>query len=248
VKDALGRFQTVLLLGGRSEIGLATLGELLREGPLTAILAARRPDELDTASLESAGATVERVAFDALTPDDHPRVLGEIFDAHGDIDLTVLAFGVLGRQEDVEHDSRAAAELAATNFTGAVSALTVVFERTRVQGHGTIVVLSSVAGERVRRSNYVYGASKAGLDAFTQGLQLAAAGSGVRVLIVRPGFVRTKMTAGLRPAPFSTDPGVVAREIVAAIRRGDEVVWIPRVLRLVMLVVRLLPRRVLRSL
>jgi decaprenylphospho-beta-D-erythro-pentofuranosid-2-ulose 2-reductase len=231
VKDALGRFQTVLVLGGGSEIAHATLRELR---PAKTILAGR--------------AAEHDVRFDALAPETHQEIIGRVFDEHGDIDLVLLAFGVLGRQEEAERDPRAAVEVAATNFVGAVSALTVVFDRMRAQGHGTIVVLSSVAAEVARRSNYVYGASKAGLDAFARGLQLAAAETGVRVLIVRPGFVRTKMTAGLRPAPLSTDAAAVARAIDAGLRRGDELVWVPPALRLAMLVLRLLPRRFLRNL
>jgi len=129
-----------------------------------------------------------------------------------------------------------------------VSALTVVAKRLRAQGHGTIVVLSSVAAQRPRRSNYLYGASKAGLDAFARGLQLSLAESGVRVLVVRPGFVRTAMTAGLRPAPFSVGPERVATEIVAALQRGDELIWVPPLLRAVMWLLLVLPRRLMQRL
>jgi decaprenylphospho-beta-D-erythro-pentofuranosid-2-ulose 2-reductase len=120
--------------------------------------------------------------------------------------------------------------------------------RLRDQGHGTLVVLSSVAGERVRSANFVYGSSKAGLDGFCQGLGDALVGSGVRVLIVRPGFVPTKMTAGRDRAPFSTTPEQVAEVVVRGLQSGAEVVWSPPVLRWVMAVARHLPRAVFRRL
>ena len=117
-----------------------------------------------------------------------------------------------------------------------------------MQAHGTLIVLSSVAAERPRRSNFVYGASKAGLDAFAQGLGDALAGTGVDVMVVRPGFVRTKMTAGLKPAPLSTTPDAVAGAIVDGLRRGAHTVWVPPALRSVMSIVRHLPRPLFRRL
>ncbi len=246
--DAVGRFRKVLVLGGGSEIARATVRELLRDGPLTVVLAARRPAELEVADLEAAGAQVERVEFDARAAGRHAEALGVVFEGGEDVDLVLVAFGVLGDQGEAERDVAAAVEIADTNFTGAVSALTVAANRLRAQGHGTIVVLSSAAAQRPRRSNYVYGASKAGLDAFARGLQLTAAESGIRVLVVRPGFVRTAMTAGLRPPPFSVGPERVAAEIVAALRRGDEIVWVPPLLRAVMWVLLLLPNRLLQRL
>lgn len=246
MRDAFGRVQVVLVLGGGSEIAHAILDLLLDEGPLTAVLAARAP--VDAAALERRGATVEQVAFDARAVATHADVLGGVFERHGDVDLVVLAFGVLGDQAAAELDAAAAAEIAETNFTGAVSALTVAAARLREQGHGAIAVLSSIAAVRARRSNFVYGASKAGLDAFAQGLRLALGPLGIGVTIVRPGFVRTKMTAGLRPLPLNVDPERVARATVAGIRSGTGVVWVPGTLRAVALLLRLLPERALRLL
>jgi decaprenylphospho-beta-D-erythro-pentofuranosid-2-ulose 2-reductase len=244
--DALGRMGRVLVLGGGSEIAHATARALLRDGPFTLVLAARRPDAVDVAELEAAGAVVERVEFDARAVETHESAIGAVFDGEEDVDLVLLAFGVLGSQEEAERDAAAAVEVADTNFTGAVSALTIAANRLRAQGHGTIVVLSSVAAQRPRGSNYVYGASKAGLDAFARGLQLNAAESGIRVLIVRPGFVTTAMTAGLRPAPFSVGPERVAAEIVAALGRDTQIVWVPPILRPVMWLVSLMPRSIVR--
>ena len=114
-----------------------------------------------------------------------------------------------------------------TNFVGLVSVLIPIAERMRRQGHGTIVVLSSVAAERPRRANFVYGASKAGLDAFAQGLGDALVGAGVHVLVVRPGFVRTKMTAGRAAAPFAVTPDAVADAIAGGLRSGAHTIWVP---------------------
>jgi decaprenylphospho-beta-D-erythro-pentofuranosid-2-ulose 2-reductase len=245
MRDAVGRIQRVLVLGGGSEIGLAALTALLEDGPVTAILAARRPDELETAELERKGASIERIAFDARDTASHGAVFAQAFSG-ADVDLVLLAFGVLGDQDRDERDPEAAVAVAETNFVGAVSALTHATERLRAQGHGTVVVLSSIAGQRSRRSNYVYGATKAGLDAFAQGVQLALADEDVHVVIVRPGFVHTRMTAGLKPAPFSVSPADVAAAIVEGVRAGTPVVWVPGKLRWVAAVLRALPASLLR--
>lgn len=251
MKDALGAVQSVLVLGGGSDIALATVRALIGTRTRTVVLAARDPAHLKAAAqdLRRAGATtVDIVRFDAEQTDDHERTIDAVFDRHGDIDLVLAAVGVLGDQHAAEIDARAAVAVLRINLLGAVSAIVPVARRLRAQGHGTLVVLSSVAGERARKSNYVYGASKAGLDTFAQGLGDALAATGVQVMVVRPGFVHTKMTAGLAPAPLSTTPETVAAAIVDGLRRGAHTVWVPRVLRWVMALVRHLPRRVFRRL
>ncbi len=248
MRDALGRIETVLVLGGGSEIAQATVRELLRNGPLQVILCGRKLAELDLSGLEQAGAELRTVELDALVPSQHPAAIDQAFAGDGDVDLVLLAFGVLGRQELSEKDAGAAFEVAATNFSGAVSVLTLVARKLAAQGHGTLVVFSSVAAQRARRSNYVYGASKAGLDAFAQGLQLVGPLEGVNVVIVRPGFVRTKMTAGLRPAPLSVTPEQVAVALLDGLRRGADTIWVPRALRYVMWVIRAAPRKLMERL
>jgi decaprenylphospho-beta-D-erythro-pentofuranosid-2-ulose 2-reductase len=160
----------------------------------------------------------------------------------------LLAFGVLGDQEEAEQDARAAVDIAEVNYVGSVSVAVPIAQRMRTQGHGTIVALSSVAGERARRSNFVYGSSKAGMDAFFQGLGDSLVGSGVRVMIVRPGFVHTKMTEGMEAAPMSTTPDAVASAILHGLARNRETVWVPSQLRYVMSVLRHVPRPVFRKL
>ena len=234
---------TAAVFGGNSEIALATLEALAGEGLRSVVLAVRDPAAPPgLAALRARGLTVDAIAFDADEPDTHGAVVGEAFAALDGVDLALVAFGVLGDQERAVRDPAAAVALARTNFVGAVSVLTVLAERMRAQGHGSIVVLSSVAAERARRANYPYGATKAGLDAFAQGLGDALVGSGVHVMVVRPGFVRTRMTAGLPPAPLAADPPAIAGQIVAGLRRGAHTVWAPPVLRWVFAVMRHLPR------
>ncbi|MFL5819061.1 MAG: decaprenylphospho-beta-D-erythro-pentofuranosid-2-ulose 2-reductase [Solirubrobacteraceae bacterium] len=251
MKDALGSVQSVLVLGGGSDIALATVRALMRERARRVVLAAREPARLQAAveELRRDGAEqVEAVAFDADDVDSHERVVGEAFERLGDVDLVLVAFGVLGDQERSLRDPAATRAVLHTNLLGAASALVPAAQRLRDQGHGTLVVLSSVAAERARRSNFVYGASKAGLDAFCQGLADELAPDGIHVLVVRPGMVRTKMTAGMDEVPFTTTPEAVAEAIVDGVRRGSHTVWAPSVLRWVFAVLRHLPRPVFRRL
>jgi decaprenylphospho-beta-D-erythro-pentofuranosid-2-ulose 2-reductase len=249
LRDALGSVQSALILGGGSDIALATARLLVADRTRTVVLAARRPERLQDAveSLRAAGAgAVEAVAFDAIDTDSHVGFVDDVFGRFGDIDVVLLAFGVLGDQRAAEADPRAALEVVRTNYVGAVSVAIPVANRLRAQGHGLLVVLSSVAAERPRRANFVYGSSKAGLDAFAQGLGDSLVGTGARVLVVRPGFVRTKMTAGMPDAPFSTTPETVAAAIVEALRTDAHTVWVPAKLRWLMAVLRHLPRPVFR--
>jgi decaprenylphospho-beta-D-erythro-pentofuranosid-2-ulose 2-reductase len=244
VKDALGEVQSVLVLGGTSDIGVATARALVERRARTVVLAARSPEACAPAAdgLRAAGASqVETVRFDAADTGSHDGFVNDVFDRFGDIDLALVAFGVLGEEDDP-------VEVVNVNFTGAASVMTALARRMSEQGHGTIVLLSSVAGERARKSNFMYGASKAGVDAFAQGLGDSLAGSGVSVMVVRPGFVKTKMTAGRDPVPFTTTPDAVAAEIVKGLARGAHTVWAPPVLRVVMSVLRHVPRPLFRRL
>jgi decaprenylphospho-beta-D-erythro-pentofuranosid-2-ulose 2-reductase len=251
MQDALGGVQTVLVLGGASEIALATLRKLIAQRTRTVVLAARAPDALVSVvdELRQLGATrVETVRFDATDTASHEAFVDDVVDRVGDIDLALLAWGVLGDQAEAERHSAAATEIATVNYLGAVSVGVPLAARLREQGHGLIVALSSVAGERARGSNFIYGSSKAGFDAFFQGLGDSLVGTGVRVMIVRPGFVHTKMTEGLEPAPLATTPEAVADAIVRGIERGSEVIWVPSVMRFVMSGLRHVPRALFRKL
>jgi decaprenylphospho-beta-D-erythro-pentofuranosid-2-ulose 2-reductase len=170
-----------------------------------------------------------------------------VFDRHGGFDVALLAFGVLGDQQAAEDDVAEALRIVRTNFVGAVGVGLPLVQRMMTDGHGVVVVLSSVAGVRVRRANFVYGSSKAALDAFAQGLGDLAHGT-VRVVVVRPGFVHTKMTAGMPAAPLATTADAVADTIVAAVAGRAEVVYSPSALRYLFAVLRNLPRTVFRRL
>lgn len=244
--DGLARPQTVVAFGGNSDIARALILRLVANGTRHVALAVRDPQRAP--ALPGAGARVDVLAFDADAADTHSAVVAEAAERLGDLDLAVVAFGLLGDQERAERDPAAAAALARTNVVGGISLLVALARHMRAQGHGAIVVLSSVAAERPRRSNFAYGATKAGLDAFAQGLGDALAPEGVHVLVVRPGFVRTKMTAGLEPAPLATDADAVARVIEGGLRRRAATVWAPPALRWVFVAVRHLPRPLFRRL
>ncbi|MFF9338715.1 MULTISPECIES: decaprenylphospho-beta-D-erythro-pentofuranosid-2-ulose 2-reductase [unclassified Streptomyces] len=249
MKDAFGAPQSLLLLGGTSAIGLATARRLIARRTRTVWLAGRPSPELTAAaeSLRALGAEVRVVPFDALDTDAHAERLGRVF-AEGDVDLVLLAFGVLGDQARDESDPAAAVRVAQTNYTGAVSAALVCAGALQAQGHGSLVVLSSVAGERGRRADFIYGSSKAGLDVFAQGLGDALHGTGVHVMVVRPGAVRSARTAGRPEAPLSTTPEAVAGAIELGLRRRSETVWVPGPLRLVASALRHVPRPLHRRL
>jgi decaprenylphospho-beta-D-erythro-pentofuranosid-2-ulose 2-reductase len=243
--------QRVLLLGGTSEIGLAIVRRLAFDAPVRPYLLGRDPDRLTAAlgDLERTGSSaggLERLDADEL--DSHSEVLGRAFERLGGVDVAVLAIGVLGAQAGLDADPAEATEVMRANFVGCGSLLLECMRRMRAQGHGTLVVLSSVAAERPRSGNAIYGAAKAGLDSLAQGLADAEAGSGVRVLVVRPGFVTTRMTAGLEPAPFSTTPEAVADATVRALGTGAHTIWVPGRLRAVFAVLRHLPRAIYRRL
>jgi short-subunit dehydrogenase len=240
---------TVLVLGGRSEIGLELAERLVHRGARHVCLAARRSAELDAeeARLRAAGATaVTRLEFDADDLAGHERVLTEALAAQPPVTVAVLAFGVLGDQARAEADAAHALAVVTTDYLAQVSVLTHLARLMRAQGHGRLVVFSSVAGVRVRRANYVYGSAKAGLDGFASGLADALHGSGVRLLLVRPGFVIGRMTEGMSPAPLSSTPAQVAEAVADGLDRDRDVVWVPGALRPVFALMRVLPRAVWR--
>jgi decaprenylphospho-beta-D-erythro-pentofuranosid-2-ulose 2-reductase len=241
----------VLLVGGTSEIGLAIVRQLAATDPaavrpvllgrdgeaLTAALAALRADGCGDGATE---------IVDANRPEDHAAAIRRAFERAGSVDLVIVAIGVLGGQAGVDADPQEALEVMQVGFVGTGSLLLECLRRLRAQGLGTLIVLSSVAAERPRAANAIYGAAKAGLDALAQGLADSLSDSRVRVLVVRPGFVRTRMTAGLRAPGFATTPEAVARRTVQALDGRAHTVWVPGALRYVFALVRHLPRPLFR--
>jgi decaprenylphospho-beta-D-erythro-pentofuranosid-2-ulose 2-reductase len=248
VTDALDRPASVVVLGATSEIARSVVRALRSPALYRLVLAGRPSDERDEVVAEFAAVPVVEVHdLDASDATTHEQLLAEVF-AAGDVDLVVVAFGVLGDQRAQELDPDLAVAAAQVNYVGALSVSLRSARHLREQGHGVLVVISSVAGERARRSNFVYGSSKAGIDALATGLSYALEGSGARAMVVRPGFVRTRMTAHLPEAPLAVGPDDVAREIVRGLRRRAVVVYAPAALRWVMLGLRHVPRAAFRRL
>jgi decaprenylphospho-beta-D-erythro-pentofuranosid-2-ulose 2-reductase len=257
VLDAVGNPQTILLLGGTSEIGLAICERYLQNAHARILLAdlpdhPRKNDAI--AAMTAAGAkSVEWIDFDGTESDTHPAVIDQAFTG-GDVDVAVVAFGLLGDAEELWQNQRKAVQIAEINYTAAVSVGVLLGEKMRTQGFGQIIAMSSAAGERVRRSNFVYGSTKAGLDGFYLGLGEALREFGVRVLVIRPGQVRTSTTiahwkaTGAKEAPLTVDKEYVADLAVTASAKGKELVWAPGAFRYVMMVLRHIPRPIFRKL
>ncbi|HEU0190160.1 MAG TPA: SDR family NAD(P)-dependent oxidoreductase [Mycobacterium sp.] len=240
----------IVIFGGRSEIGIE-LARLLAPGQ-TVVLAARHSERLDeqVAVLRAAGArAVHTIEFDADDVSAHGPLVASIVAAHGPIGTAVLAFGILGDQARAETDAGHAAAIVYTDYVAQVSLLTELAVAMRAAGRGWLVVFSSgPSAVRVRRANYVYGSAKAGLDGFAGGLADALHGTGVRLLIVRPGFVIGRMTEGMTPAPLSSTPEQVAAATRRALAKGRRAVWVPWALRPLLMAMRLLPGFVWRRL
>ena len=240
--------EVVVVFGGRSEIGLAVAHRL---APGRTVVLASRPGG-DASALEAplrtAGAVaVELVDFDADDLDSHAAIVADIETRVGEIDIAVLAFGILGDPEVAVRESRAADRNLHTDFVAQAARLTVLAERMKPRRRGVLVAFSSVAGQRVRRANYVYGSAKAGLDGFASGMADALHGTGVTLVIPRPGFVIGRMTEGMDPAPFSSTPDQVADAVVDRVEsRTAGVVWIPWQLRVMFAVARLVPQPIWR--
>ena len=248
--DATANPRTLLLLGGTSDSALAIARAYAAESPTLRVVLAARPSAGRTsaaAALRTEGVEVVEIELDARATGSHAATIEAAF-AAGDVDMAVVAFGVLGEAEQAWQDPEHALEIAEVNFTAPVHLGVMLADRMRTQGHGQIVVLSSVAGERIRRSNFVYGSTKAGLDGFFRGLADALRGSGVSVLVVRPGFVRSKMTEGLKAAPLAVTPEQVAAEVIEGVRTHRSVIWTPKLFQLVMLVLRHIPQPIFRKL
>ena len=235
--NAVGQAQHILLLGGTSEIGLGVVSEFLQRGPAKVTLAARPESPRIAqakADLESRGADVEVLDFDATDFDSHPEVINKAW-ARGDVDVAIVAFGTLGDQEELWQNHDKAVASAQTNYTAPVSV-------------GTIVAMSSVAGMRVRRSNFVYGASKAGVDGFDINLGEALRGTGANVLVVRPGQVRTKMSAEAGDAPLTVNVSDVAEATVKAVLDGKQSIFVHPLFEYVSLAFKFIPQAIFRKL
>jgi decaprenylphospho-beta-D-erythro-pentofuranosid-2-ulose 2-reductase len=258
MRDAVGRVRTAAVFGGNSEIAVAIVRALAADGLERAVLAVRDPANAPGADAlrDAPGLVVTTTAFDADATDTHGRAVDDAIETLGphDLDVAIVAFGLLGNAEELWQNQRKAVQIAEINYTAAVSVGVLVGEKMKAQGYGQIIAMSSAAGERVRRSNFVYGSTKAGLDGFYLGLGEALREHGVRVLVIRPGQVRTTTTidhwksTGTKEAPFTVDKEYVAELAVTASAKGKELVWAPGAFRYVMMVLRHIPRPIFRKL
>ncbi len=247
MNDVTGMPETAVVVGGSSDLARALLERLARRRLRAVILAGRDLAALDAAASSLRTAGVRSVMVERLDVREiagHEAFADRCVAQLPSIDLLLVAAGTLP-DEGVEtlraEDVAAAVE---TNFAGP-AALTAAFARRMVaQGSGRIVLYSSVAGVRVRRANFLYGSTKAGLDGFGQGLEDALRLRGVSLTLVRPGFVRTKMTAGRPAQPLATTPDAVAAAVVSGLERGASVVYAPAALRPIFALARLVPRRI----
>ncbi len=234
----------VLLIGGTSEIGLAIVRRLAQDTPVQPVLLGRDGARLAVSLASLGGESVgETDVLDADALDTHAAIIDRAFERAGGFDVVIVAVGLLGAQDGLDADAALANDVMRVNFVGCGSLLLAAMRALRAQSRpGTVVVLSSVAAERPRAQNAIYGAAKAGFDALAQGLADASAATGPRVLVVRPGFVHTQMTAGLPAAPFATSADAVAEATVHGLAGRAHTVWVPGVLRFIFAVLRHLPR------
>lgn len=243
--------ETAVVIGGSSDIAVAVLRLLALRRLRHVVLAGRSEAALYQVGEELRGLGVHSVDcrhLDITATATLAPFAAEAAGILGQVDLVLVAAGQLGSSALEDLGAQGVWSLLATNFAGP-AALTAEFANYMAhQGYGRIVVLSSVAGVRTRKANFVYGSAKAGLDGFATGLCHALAGSAVRVNVVRPGFVSTKMTAGMKPAIFSVDAATVAKAIVRGLETGQEVTWVPPKLRYLFAVLRLVPRPLWRRL
>ena len=245
MQNAFAQPQNIVVLGGSSDIARAITKKLCAARAQTVVLAGRNQELLDEAAreaLEYGASQTATVIFDAQDVGGAAGAVEEAFNKAGDdVDLVIVAVGLLGDQVRDQSDVAASVRMMNVNFLWPVAALTQVRERLVAQGRGRIVVISSVAAVRVRASAYLYGGAKAGLDRLCQGMADSLEGTGVTLQIVRPGVVRSKMTEGLPAAPFTTGVDEVATKVIKGLTSSATVIWSPPVLRYVFTVLRHLP-------
>jgi decaprenylphospho-beta-D-erythro-pentofuranosid-2-ulose 2-reductase len=239
----------ILVLGATSAIAMAVMRQLVTPSAHF-FLVARSKEKLTAVAqdLLVRGATrVDMIVADLDDTQAHPQMLAVATSQLGTIDLALLAHGVLGDQAAAEREYSVAEPIMVTNFLSAVSLLTWLANYCESQSRGTLAVISSVAGDRGRKSNYVYGSAKAGLDAFLSGLRNRCDRSGVQVLTIKPGFVATPMTAHIPKNRLFATPEQVATGILNAVRRRKDVVYVPWFWRPIMGIIRAIPERIFKT-
>jgi len=238
-----------VVLGATSGMGREVARRLAERGD-TLFLLGRNATELarSAADLEARGAAapVGHAPCDLQQPEGFEAALDAADAAQDDFDTLIITAGQFGTQEELEEDQALLGELLTANFSGTILLCEAARRRLTARGGGTLCVFSSVAGDRGRKPVVLYGATKAGLSHYLEGLDHRYREQGLTTITVKPGFVRTNMTAGLPEPPFAGDADAVARSVVRALDRGTPVVYAPPIWRLVMAVIRRLPRAVMR--
>jgi short-subunit dehydrogenase len=240
-----------VVLGATKGIGRAIARELATRGAELYLLGRDQADlALCAADLEQRGLAKHKVRFgvcDLEQPAGFHEAVAEADRVLSGLDTVVVTAGLFAAQDRLEIDLEFTQRLLTVNFANTVVFCEHARQRLIANGGGTLCVISSVAGERGRKPVLLYGASKAGLSAYLEGLDHKYHAVGLRVVCVKPGFVKTGATEGLKPPPFAGEPAQVARDVARAIERGTPVLYTPRIWALVMLVIRMLPRFVMRK-
>jgi decaprenylphospho-beta-D-erythro-pentofuranosid-2-ulose 2-reductase len=251
MENNFGQPQSVVVLGGSSDIARALTKRLCAARAHTVVLCGRNQALLDEAAEEAkdyGARTTDTVVFDAQDVSNAGQVVTDAFaKVAEDVDLVVVALGLLGDQFAQEDDDAAAAAVAIVNFAWPVAALAEVRRRLVAQGHGRILVMSSAAAIRIRRNAYLYGGAKAGLDRLCDGLADSLEGTGVTLQLLRPGVVRTRMSKDQAPIPFTTGPEEVAGYVMKGLATNERVIWSPPILRYAFAVLRVLPKPLWRA-
>ncbi len=240
----------ILVLGATSGIAEATCRIWAAEGARL-FLVARNAEKLAAvaADLRTRGASfVDTAVADLDDTDKHPALLSHAVNSLTGLDVAYLAHGILGDQAKAEQDFNTAAQIIYTNYMAPVSLLTWLANFCVQRHAGTLAVISSVAGDRGRKSNYLYGSSKAGLSAFLGGLRNRVDREGVTVLAIKPGPVKTSMTSGMKGSEKFADVDKVAQGIVKAIDKRQDVLYVPFQWQPIMFVIRHIPERVFKKL
>jgi len=238
--------QTVALLGATSEIGQSILRHLPLENLNTCYLAAREPEiALDSLrNLIPAHAELVTIDFHAEKTQTHRQIVDQLFEQK-DLDVAIIAAGTLGH-DPVLDDVANVLDMMNVNYVGSAHLMLLIAERMKKQAHGQILIISSFAQTRPRTDNFEYGSTKAGLDFMARGLSEKLRGTGVSISILRPGFVRTRMTKLLSPAPFAVDPDTVGKLGAELLKKEGSVAFAPPILKWVAVIFKVLPQSVFR--
>lgn len=237
------------ILGATKGMGRSLARLMAERGDEICLLGRNELDLERSASdlgVRGAGAEVHSVACDLEEPETFASAIHAARDALGGLDAVILTAGLFATQDELEADPALAERLLRVNFSNSVLFCEAARKALLEEGGGTLCVFSSVAGERGRKPVIIYGAAKAGLTRYLEGLDHKHHADGLRVVTVKPGFVKTSMTAGLQPPPFAGEPDAVARRVMGAMESGSPVVYAPAAWRLIMAIIRALPRAIMR--